>query len=296
MQKDLPEKLLEEYNDVFTDIVNVLLFNGNEVISENELQDFLPVSQYKVESGDLHEEERDIGKRWKKSNIILASIGLENQNKYYKNMPVRVIGYDGATYREQLLDKNNKIIHPVITIVLNFSMRRWKKNLTLHECLEIPDELRPYVSDYKINVFDIAYLSDEQVEMFKSDFKIVAKYFVDRRKKRKFSFPKKIPEHVDEVLKILTALTGDIRFTEGWKNEISDTKEEDNVSMGEKWIDEIEERGEKRGIERGIELGEERGMIKAYYDMGLSLDSIAEKVNTSLESVKEVLGLETATQ
>ncbi len=90
---------------------------------------------------------------------------------------------------------------------------------TLHECLEIPNELRPYVSDYRINVFDIAYLSDEQVEMFKSDFKIVAKYFVDRRKKRKISFPKKIPEHVDEVLKILTALTGDIRFTEGWKNE-----------------------------------------------------------------------------
>ena len=28
MQKDLPEKLLEEYNDVFMDIVNVLLFGG----------------------------------------------------------------------------------------------------------------------------------------------------------------------------------------------------------------------------------------------------------------------------
>ncbi len=40
----------------------------------------------------------------------------------------------------------------------------------------------------------------EQVEMFQSDFKIVARYFTDRRKKKVFTFPDKLPEHVDEVL------------------------------------------------------------------------------------------------
>lgn len=30
--KDITEKHLEEYDDVFADIVNVLLFNGNQLV------------------------------------------------------------------------------------------------------------------------------------------------------------------------------------------------------------------------------------------------------------------------
>ena len=31
-QKDIAEKTLEEYNDVFADIVNVLIFNGKRTV------------------------------------------------------------------------------------------------------------------------------------------------------------------------------------------------------------------------------------------------------------------------
>lgn len=41
-QKDIAEKILEAYNDVFSDIVNVLLFNGEQVLKENELEDQAP--------------------------------------------------------------------------------------------------------------------------------------------------------------------------------------------------------------------------------------------------------------
>ena len=292
MQKDLPEKLLEEYNDVFMDIVNVLLFGGEQVIKEDELQDFLPVSQYKAEKGVLHEEERDIGKRWTMGSFVVSSIGLENQNKYFRNMPVRVIGYDGANYREQLLDNEYGNVYPVVTLVLNFTMHRWKKNLTLYECMKIPDKMKQYINDYRINVFDIAFLSDEQIEMFQSDFKIVAKYFADRRRKRKFKFPTKFPKHVDEVMKLLTALTGDVRFTEGWKTDSDGLhKEEEGENMAEKWIDEIEERGVVRGIEQGKREGKIEGKIEAYNDAGFSIDVIAEKVGTTIEKVKQVLGM-----
>ena len=43
----------------------------------------------------------------------------------------------------------------VITLVLYFGERRWKRR-TLHDCLDIPEAVRPYVSDYRINVFEIA--------------------------------------------------------------------------------------------------------------------------------------------
>jgi len=72
--------------------------------------------------------------------------------------------------------------------------------------------------------------------------------------------------------------------------------------MGEKWIDEIENRGQKRGEKIGEERGEARGekrgltkgMIIAYYEDGRSIETIAEKVQTSIEYVKQVLGLEPA--
>ena len=38
-QKDLSEKILVAYDDVFADIVNVLMFNGQKKIQPEELED-----------------------------------------------------------------------------------------------------------------------------------------------------------------------------------------------------------------------------------------------------------------
>lgn len=37
--KDIAEKMLESYNDVFADIVNGLVFDGEQIIKEDELTD-----------------------------------------------------------------------------------------------------------------------------------------------------------------------------------------------------------------------------------------------------------------
>ena len=37
-QKDLSEKILADYNDVFADIINVLVFKGEERVAKVELQ------------------------------------------------------------------------------------------------------------------------------------------------------------------------------------------------------------------------------------------------------------------
>ncbi len=66
-------------------------------------------------------------------------------------------------------------------MVLYFGNISWKKYKTLLETVEVSDELKPFVSDYDTNKFEIAWLSYEQLEMFKSDFKIVADYFVQVR-------------------------------------------------------------------------------------------------------------------
>ena len=48
-EKDYLEKKLEDFNDVFSDIVNVLLFNGEHRVQEEDLETGLSRSSYKVE-------------------------------------------------------------------------------------------------------------------------------------------------------------------------------------------------------------------------------------------------------
>ena len=161
-QKDTSEKILESYNDVFSDIVNVLLFNGKQVLLADELEDQAPRSYYKVD-GKIREIERDVAKRWKNGNIRVACIGFENQTASDPNMPLRVMGYDGAEYRAQLLGDGENL-YPVVTLVLYFGHDKpWNGPLSLKERLNIPKEFEPYVNDYKINLFQIAYLTHEQV-------------------------------------------------------------------------------------------------------------------------------------
>ena len=175
-KKILQKKTLESYNDVFADIANVLLFDGKEVIHPTDLEDQAPRSSYKVD-GKLREIERDVAKRWKNGSIRMACIGVENQTAIDPFMPLRVIGYDGAEYRSQYGTGNDK--YPVVTFVLYFGLEKeWAKELSLKQCFNIPPDLETYVNDYKVKVFSITFLPEEKVKLFKSDFRIVADYFV----------------------------------------------------------------------------------------------------------------------
>jgi len=73
------------------------LFKGKEVIKPEALQDADTKSQYKF-ADKIREEERDVAKFCKQGNVRIAFYGLENQTAIDKDMPLRVIGYDGAVY------------------------------------------------------------------------------------------------------------------------------------------------------------------------------------------------------
>ena len=214
-EKDIAEKALEAYNDVFADIANGLLFQGEKVISEEELEERQPRSYYKA-SGKIREIERDTSKLWRNGNIRIAFIGYENQTEADPDMPLRIIGYDGAEYRVQLTKENDtESRYPVITLVLYFGYTKpWDKPKRLLDRLNIPEKLKPYVSDYKINLFEIAYLSRKQVNLFKSDFRVVADYFVQKREKGDYVPETQELKHVQETLQLLSVMTGDHRFEE----------------------------------------------------------------------------------
>ncbi len=118
---------------------------------------------------------RDVIKIQKISYIFgvkFVLLGLENQEHIHYAMPMRVMGYDYATYKKQYdsnakkyKDRNEKEMDddeflsrmkktdkflPVITIVLYYGEKEWDGAKSLHEMLEIPEELKAYVNDYKM--------------------------------------------------------------------------------------------------------------------------------------------------
>ena len=268
-EKDITEKTLEAYNDVFADILNVLLFGGRDVVDPNDLEDQSPHSLYKAD-GKIRELERDVVKRWKKQNIRIACIGMENQTEPDPYMVLRVAGYDGTEYRAQMnsLQEGGKP-YPVITIVLYFGYKsRWNQPTTLYEALDVPEELRPYVNDQKINLFEIAYLSREQVSRFKSDFKIVADYFVQMREKGEYNPGNEIVQHIQAVLRLLNVMDKEKRFEEKINKEVREGK----VNTMSEWLDKVikvsEACGRKEGEAFGRKEGESFGRKEGENSMG----------------------------
>ena len=169
---------------------------------------------------------------------------------------MRVIGYDGASYRGQLTKpERDKPKYPVITIVLYFGTKHWNQPRSLHECMRIPKRLEPFVNDYKINLVEVAFL-DDQLDNFHSDFRIVAEYFINKRKNTDYIPSAQEIRHVDAFLKLMQALEGDDRYEEVLHTLQSEGKKE-GVKMSEV-LDKIENRGIIIGEKRGISIGSEK--------------------------------------
>lgn len=293
-EKDIAEKVLEDYNDVFADIVNVLLFQGEQIVKPEQLEDKTLRSSYKVD-GKLREIVRDVGKNWNQDTIRIACLGIENQTDSDADMPWRVISYDGAEYRAQLIrdissqdggdddiisTKKRRDVkrYPVVTLVLYFGYEKpWSSSKSLLDRLTVSDALKPYVQDYRINVFEIAYLTPEQVKLFQSDFRIVADYFVQKRLNHEYKPSPQKMKHVHAVLQMMSIMTGDHRFEDAYNDAIQ--KEELNMC-------EVLDRVEKKGYDAGRIAGK---IDVFYHELGMSVSEIAEKLSITESEVQKIL-------
>ena len=254
-EKDLTEKTLEAFNDVFADIINGLLFNGEQVLRQESLIDAQTFSMYKAD-GNLHHQDRDVAKYWidqhgERITVRMAFLGIENQSNYDPDMPLRVIGYDGAVYRAELSQKDR---YPVVTLVLYFGDRPWGMNRTIYDVVHIPEKLRPFVNDYRSNLFEIANLPETAVEHLHSDFRAVVDYFISSRSEHVYELRNSTDfTHVDELLTLMSVLTQDNRFAESLEWEGG--KPQNMSSL----LDRVEERGRQKGLDEGHREGRQEG-------------------------------------
>ena len=265
--KDHAEKLLEDYNDVFADIYNTLLFQ-KQFLKEELLQFGSTESIYKNDDNATSEQRRDVLKVYKnQANLVISSFGIENQSSYDKYMPVRVMSYDAGTYQQQVKNSEKKQdIYPVVTIVLNFSSRQWGDVKDLHSLLNISEELKPFVENYNVRVFDITFLADDVIDSFTSDFKAIARFFKDKRLNKGGLADNTVElKYPTAVTEFLSVFTNDSRYADINDLIIESQKKGECITMCN-----VAQAIEDRGIEKGIEKGKLQAICNLMKNMKLS--------------------------
>ena len=188
-QKDLAQS--DYFNDKvrFADACNGILFQGKEIIRPEELQETDAEMVYREE-----EKRRkiipDIVRMWK--GIYIAILSVENQTKVDYKMIFRIMKAEAVNYERQWDEREKEyrrvgILHekaklcwvgkdekfiPVITIVIYYGTdKKWDGVTCLYDMLDMDKELEPYISNYRMNLFD--YHDCEDFSIFKTENRIL---------------------------------------------------------------------------------------------------------------------------
>ena len=179
IQKLKPDTVLKNYwrnNEQFADLFNAVLFDGEQVIKPEELEDadteessILEHKEY-AESIQASRDNIKISKRSTVHGVEYVLLGNESQQHIHYATPMRVMGYDYGIYKKQYdsnskkyktsdgmnedeylsgMKKTDKFI-PVITVVIYYGDKVWDGATTLHGMLDIPEKIVRHVNDYKI--------------------------------------------------------------------------------------------------------------------------------------------------
>lgn len=266
-QKDLSEKNLEYYPDVFADLINALLYNGKPVLAAANLQPAPTETLYPGKSGDLRNQFQDISKYEMKDSTIKIQYTIENETRATRKMILRKAGYEGALYRNQF---EQRTTFPVISVVLYWGKNRWTYPRSIHRFFSegcLPIEVYTYIDNVRLHVFEMAHLPHKFRKLLQSDIKIIVDYLAEGANYKPTN--QKI-QHLEALILLFKAVTGDCRYEEILPILLRQEKEEGEITMCE-LLDKYENKGENRMAKLvQILLGEHRSadLLKASEDTG----------------------------
>lgn len=178
-----PNEALKDYfadNEVFADLFNAYAFGGQQVIKSSELQPADSAYSASVKADGIKGVEK-IGKyRDSVRHITLDArfviLAIESQDKIHYSMPVRNMLYDALGYSTECrsigntqdaqkwtvdeflshLSKGTKLT-PIFTIVFYTGADPWDGPTCLYDMLDINEELKTFVPNYKLNLIDLGH-------------------------------------------------------------------------------------------------------------------------------------------
>ena len=221
-------------NQVFSDILNLSIYQGRKVILPEGLEDGESVQYVENHLGNLRERRNDVCKRYR-NGCSYRIFCLENESKVSYIMPVRGMEYEAGRYREQIrkISRRHKKgdyqnwgelssgfarddkLFPVITLVLYWQREPWDGAKNLIDMLWMTEEeqaiLRPYLQNYKLNLVNMYDL--ENLESCESQLKHVLKLLkMDQDREAIYREVVQNPEYEnlhEETGRVIATLLGD---------------------------------------------------------------------------------------
>lgn len=215
--KDSITKKYIKQPDRFADLFNGFCFGGEEKLQPEKLRDMDTTSvvlPYGSNGAALPEQKaRDVLKLALKTDgkAAYCILGVENQTEVHTAMPIRNMLYDAMTLTEQVLAtaKSHKAAHnhgndkaeflsgfhrddkvlPVITLVVYWGADDWDAPVTLREMYPegVDESILKYATDYKMNLISPAKMTDQQLDVFRSDLKAVLKFIKHSKDKKELA-------------------------------------------------------------------------------------------------------------
>lgn len=281
---DKPDTAMKTFwrnNERFADLFNAVAFNGRQVINPDELTEMDTDVSGIIQFNDYNESlvrTRDIIKKFY-NGIEFTILGLELQTNPHYAMPVRALLYDGLGYLKECnefrnlhkaehdfdsdksflsgMNKSDRI-HPIITLIFYYGESPWDGPVTLSGMMtDIPEELRPFFSDYKINLVQI--LDSGHYQFYNKDvrsvFDITQKIYTKNLQGLSEEYTS---ESIDsEIINLVTTITGFSKLSDIF-NESDDGGE---TTMW-KCVQEMEDEWVQKGFAEGERNGELKGEVK----------------------------------
>lgn len=105
-KRDKSEKLFVACRDVFVEIINVLLYQGEKVLTEEAMLPGPTESFYVGQDAEQHSQFQDYSMFEVRRGEVLALYTMENQSRIDDRMPLRCAGYEGACLPQAVSDRD----------------------------------------------------------------------------------------------------------------------------------------------------------------------------------------------
>lgn len=298
-------------NRRFADQINGALFHGRQIVKPEELEPDeaqTVVTGEKTGTGSV-KTVVDKVRIWKGKRLHILVV--ENQNYVDYQMVLRNMLSEGIGYRKQW--KRRKRAHgetkdlknrdeylsgmkkdekfaPIITLVVYFGTGgAWDGAKCLYDLLDIDDELKEYVSNYRLNLYDCH--EHDTFEEYKTGLRQVfeiVRYVKDKEKLQEIiEENREAYSRIDSETKDMLEVVAHVKIPE--RCAVVEGGEEGYdmcnafEDMRQEGYDEGIERGIEKGIEQGIVTGKAEGIIETGLDVGLSEQDILERLQRKLD-------------
>ena len=297
--KDIAEKNLLSYPEVFCDAVNNLVLKGKGTLRPQDLIDMDTRSSYEDTEGDFREYYRDVVKGWKNGNMIIAAFGIENISDDDNRLFLKFPGYDSSMLKNQAIDDHMpKSVYSVFTIGLYYGIGRWhtpKDFRSWKKVQPLPEAMQSLQTNYIYNVIDLGGLSEEEAGLLDSDLFTVADFCRQMRQTGEFHPEPKKLKHPREVFALLKEMTGTTEF-EGLEAYIEEGElDMKRYPMGP--VEKAKKEMQKQMEEERAKMEEERAKMETELEnerakMETERKKYSRRIETLIQKITEKFGEE----